>query len=131
MGRQRRQRLQDNIRHFYKELTGHPKWSEYEQLGILTVPSGNGWKAGPFQSPIVPLVTRVGKSKNLGDKLKKARYWVNVVHYPAVPIDKERARLSLHADNTSEQIENVVKVIMKWAAEQYDCLLENSSTAKL
>ncbi|KAL1998370.1 hypothetical protein VTN02DRAFT_6329 [Thermoascus thermophilus] len=130
-GEMRRQRLQDNIRHFYKELTGHPMWSKYERSGILTIPSIKGSKAEPFQSPIVALVTRVGKGKSLGDKLKKAGYWVNVVYYPIVPIDKERARLSLHADNTSEQIENVVKVIVKWAAEQYDCLLENSSTAKL
>ncbi|KAH8805394.1 pyridoxal phosphate-dependent transferase [Xylogone sp. PMI_703] len=114
-GDMRRKRLYSNIQLFYETLITNPRWSECEKLGIITAPTSNGWEHGSFLSPIVPLVTAVGKAKELGRTLKESGYWVIAVYYPVVPVELERVRLSIHADNTSEQIQGVVKVIMEWA----------------
>jgi len=93
-------------------------------MGILSLNSGNGWRNGPFQSPVVPLVTKPGDGEALAAKLIQAGYWVNVVYYPVVPKDKERVRLSLHSDNDLKQIKGIVALIMEWAMERHENLLK-------
>lgn len=56
----------------------------------------------------------------MGDQLKEAKFWVNVVRYPLVPKYESRVRLVMHADNTPKQIRGVVAVLWKWADEQID-----------
>ncbi|KAJ6113864.1 hypothetical protein N7523_007181 [Penicillium sp. IBT 18751x] len=114
-GDERRNRLQNNIRLFYEKLTGHPEWAKSTFGGILSLPTEKTWHMGPFQAPIIPLVTELGQAASLAQRLQSAGYQVNPVFYPIVPSSKERVRLVMHADNTAAQIEEVVDLIMDWS----------------
>ncbi|GFF62458.1 8-amino-7-oxononanoate synthase [Aspergillus udagawae] len=116
-GEDRRIRLQNNIRRFHEGLTNHPEWPKFTQAGILRLPTEQTWGDGCFSAPIIPIITSVGQSAGLAEKLQEAGYWVNPVRYPIVPRDKERVRIVVHADNTDEQIDEVVDLIMIWARE--------------
>ncbi|KAL4897488.1 class II aminotransferase/8-amino-7-oxononanoate synthase [Aspergillus ambiguus] len=117
-GKNRRRRLQENVRHFYHRLTSHAKWPEVKRKGILYLPTEKSWGSGPFQSPIVPIVPRPGLAVDLGKHLEAAKYWVNTVHYPIVPKNMDRIRIVLHTDNDIRQIDHVVELIMEWAMKQ-------------
>jgi 8-amino-7-oxononanoate synthase len=47
--------------------------------------------------------------------MHRAKFWANPVRYPIVPKGMDRVRISIHVDNTREQIEDVIEVIMEWA----------------
>lgn len=68
-----------------------------------------------LQSPIIPLVTPPNESTELAGHMHRAKFWANPVMYPIVPKGMDRVRISIHADNTREQIEDVIEVIMEWA----------------
>ena len=115
---QRRGRLQQNIGYFYWTLTRHPRWEEMKQRGILYLPTERIWDTGPFKSPIVPVITKAGQAGNLCKSLRRARFWVNSVEFPSVPKGTGRVRLMIHADNTQEEMDGVIHLIMKWAADR-------------
>ncbi|RAL04306.1 aminotransferase class I/II-fold pyridoxal phosphate-dependent enzyme [Aspergillus ibericus CBS 121593] len=117
-GRKRRSRLQQNIWYFYWTLTRHPRWEEIKQRGILYLPTEKTWYTRSFKSPIVPVITKAGQANNLCKMLRRARYWVNSVEYPSVPKGTGRVRLMIHADNTREEMDGVIQLIMKWAADR-------------
>ncbi|KAF9884544.1 synthase [Aspergillus nanangensis] len=117
-GENRRRRLQENISRFYRKLTSHAKWSEVKSKGVLYLPTEETWHLGPFQSPIVAVIPQSKLAADLGNYLAESGYWVNTVHFPIVPNDMDRIRIVLHTDNTAEQIDRVVELIMEWAVMQ-------------
>ncbi|KAL5358887.1 class II aminotransferase/8-amino-7-oxononanoate synthase [Aspergillus floccosus] len=117
-GENRRKRLQNNVYRFYQQLTSHPDWPQIKRKGTIYLPTEHTWYLGPFQSPIVPVVPRHDLAVDLGKYLEQAKYWVNTVHYPIVPEKMDRVRIVLHADNTPQQIDHVVELIMQWAKTQ-------------
>ncbi|KGO50477.1 hypothetical protein PEX1_096710 [Penicillium expansum] len=117
-GEKRRRSLQENIRHFQKTLLGHPQWAAVNEKGILYVPNEKSWKSMRSQSPIIPLLTRPAESIELAEHIHQSNFWVNPVRYPIVPKGQDRVRISIHVDNTKEQIEEVIEVIMNWAIER-------------
>ncbi|KAJ5126159.1 hypothetical protein N7448_005470 [Penicillium atrosanguineum] len=118
-GEERRTHLQNNIRHLYEKLTGHPEWAKYVFSGIISLPTEKTWRTGPFRAPIIPLVTELGQAASLAQRLQNAGYQVNPVFYPIVPRSKERVRLVMHADNTAAQIDEVVDLIMNWSRSRF------------
>ncbi|PYH91089.1 class II aminotransferase/8-amino-7-oxononanoate synthase [Aspergillus ellipticus CBS 707.79] len=119
-GHQRRSRLQQNVWYFYWSLTRHPQWDDVKRQGILFVPTEKTWYANPVKSPIIPIVTRPGQAHNLCKQIRQAKYWVNAVEFPSVPKGKGRVRLMIHADNTREEMDRVIQLIMRWAVEQME-----------
>ncbi|GES57739.1 class II aminotransferase/8-amino-7-oxononanoate synthase [Aspergillus terreus] len=103
-GENRRKRLQD--------------WPQVKRKGTIYLPTEDTWYLGPFQSPIVPVVPRPDLAVDLGKYLEQEEYWVNTVHYPIVPNKMDRVRIVLHADNTPEQIDHLVELIVEWATKQ-------------
>ncbi|WKT54103.1 Pyridoxal phosphate-dependent transferase, small domain [Fusarium oxysporum f. sp. vasinfectum] len=66
------------------------------------------------KSPIIPIIAPHGRAATLGKLLSNAKFRVLVVHFPVVPKDKERVRINLHADHTSDQILSLVNLILEW-----------------
>lgn len=66
------------------------------------------------KSPIIPIIAPHGKAATLGKLFSNAKFRVLVVHFPVVPKDKERVRINLHADHTSDQILSLVNLILEW-----------------
>lgn len=66
------------------------------------------------KSPIIPVIAPHGAAALLGQFLCNAKFRVLVVHFPVVPKDKERVRINLHADHTSDQILSLVDLILEW-----------------
>ncbi|OJJ98469.1 hypothetical protein ASPACDRAFT_61979 [Aspergillus aculeatus ATCC 16872] len=114
-GEQRRRRLQQNTRYFERMVTQHKQWDEVSKQGIIQIPGSENWGSGPFETPIFALITPGGEENELADHIRGNGYWVDSVHYPIVPKQLGRVRLTVHADNTKEQIERVVGVFMEWA----------------
>lgn len=71
-----------------------------------------------FQSPIVPVITRIGKAYNLRAWMLREGFSCWAVAYPVVPKGEERLRVMLHSDNSHPQIERFVDVLMQWALDQ-------------
>jgi 8-amino-7-oxononanoate synthase len=70
--------------------------------------------SGTLKSPIIPVIVPYGGATALGKFLGNAEFRVLVVHFPVVPKHKERVRINLHADHTSEQILSLVDLILEW-----------------
>ncbi|OJJ66545.1 hypothetical protein ASPBRDRAFT_137800 [Aspergillus brasiliensis CBS 101740] len=116
-GHMRQERLQKNIWYFYWTLTKHPQWEDVKERNILSLPIEKTWYTRPFKSPIVPIITKPRQAHSLCKRLRRARYWVNSVDYPTVPKGTGRVRLMIHADNTREEMDGVIQLIMNWATE--------------
>ncbi|KAE8349895.1 pyridoxal phosphate-dependent transferase [Aspergillus coremiiformis] len=130
-GEKRRCRLQQNLQHFYQILTTSSWWADAKQGGIFSLPAEKTWRLDPFLSPVVALVMQPGKARQLAQILHRAKYWVNPVNFPLVAKDKNRIRIIVHADNTKNEIETIVCLIMEWAREQMRSVDENAACTKL
>jgi 8-amino-7-oxononanoate synthase len=69
---QRRIRLQNNIRRFHEGLTNHPEWPKFTQAGILRLPTEKPWRDDCFSALIIPIITSVGQSAGLAQKLQES-----------------------------------------------------------
>ncbi|KAI1361742.1 PLP-dependent transferase [Xylaria arbuscula] len=69
----------------------------------------------PSSSPIIPLFTNYPKS--LARYCQRSGFMVRPIVAPTVPLGQERIRICLHATNTTEQIDNLCRVIETWARE--------------
>ncbi|KAL4877805.1 pyridoxal phosphate-dependent transferase [Aspergillus karnatakaensis] len=114
-GERRRHALQQNIHTFYHLLTTSKTWSLARRKNVIYMPMEETWERQPFLSPIVGLITTdCEKVGVLADRLADHRYFTNVVHSPLVPKGMDRIRLMIHANNTKEQIRDVVRLIVEW-----------------
>ncbi|GAB1213879.1 hypothetical protein ATERTT37_003032 [Aspergillus terreus] len=100
------------------DIIGSEEGENVKRKGTIYLPTEDTWHVGPFRSPIVPVVPRPDLAVDLGKYLEQEKYWVNTVHYPIVPNKMDRVRIVLHADNTPEQIDHLVELIMEWATKQ-------------
>jgi 8-amino-7-oxononanoate synthase len=71
-----------------------------------------------FLAPIIPFVTKNGKSIDLRDSLRRKGFLVHASQFPAVPRDSERVRIVIHEDNTETQMTALVSAIMEWSSHQ-------------
>ncbi|PYH47075.1 aminotransferase class I/II-fold pyridoxal phosphate-dependent enzyme [Aspergillus saccharolyticus JOP 1030-1] len=114
-GEKRRRRLQENTRYFQHMVTQHEQWAAVRDKGVIRIPGAEDWGSTSFETPIFALITPPGEENELADHIRGNGYWVDAVHYPIVPKQLGRVRLTVHADNTKAQIEGVVGVFMEWA----------------
>jgi 8-amino-7-oxononanoate synthase len=70
-----------------------------------------------FISPIIPMLTKVGLSHSLEDRLADCGFFSLEVGYPVVAKEKERVRVIMHADNSEHEVDSLVDVIVNWAAD--------------
>ncbi|CCT67968.1 related to LCB2-serine C-palmitoyltransferase subunit [Fusarium fujikuroi IMI 58289] len=111
-GERRRDVVQSNIDLFYDAIKKHVSWPECQHLGIITIPMKP--ETNTVKSPIIPVIAPHGAAAILGQFLCNAKFRVLVVHFPVVPKDKERVRINLHADHTSDQTLSLVDLILEW-----------------
>ena len=52
----------------------------------------------------------------LSEYLRGLGYAARPIPYPAVPRGKERVRIVMHAGNTEEEIEELIKNLLHWAS---------------
>ncbi|MDQ4074586.1 MAG: pyridoxal phosphate-dependent aminotransferase family protein [Thermoproteota archaeon] len=92
------QQLYSNIDHFYKIL------NEYKIFDIDKL----------RYSPIIPIITgSEKKTLNISMDLMKRGFYVQAIRYPTVKKDKARLRISLSANHTHQQIENMLSEFIK------------------
>jgi 8-amino-7-oxononanoate synthase len=104
--------VQSNITLFYNAVSKHAAWPSCQHLGIIAIPMKPA--SDTLKSPIIPIIAPHGGAAALGQFLSNAKFRVLAVHFPVVPKDKERVRINLHADHTSDQILSLVDLLLKW-----------------
>ncbi|KAK0444618.1 aminotransferase [Desarmillaria tabescens] len=67
----------------------------------------------PLVSPIFPLLT--SQSLNLAKYLNSKGYAAQVIPFPVVPRGQERVRVVIHAENTRNDIDTFVAILLDWA----------------
>jgi 8-amino-7-oxononanoate synthase len=68
------------------------------------------WQKQPSQTPVqVVLIPGNSAAKKLANNLQQAGFDVRAILYPTVPRQKERLRIVLHAFNTVDEVNNLVK----------------------
>lgn len=63
-------------------------------------------------SPIISL--RTSRPRQLASACQQAGYIVRAIMPPTIPKGKERVRVCLHAGNTEEEIDGLVRTIQAW-----------------
>ena len=80
-----------------------------------------------YELPVMPSNTAIqpillgssARAVAVSAHLKAHNFWVSAIRPPTVPVNKARLRVSLSANHTAEQIENLVKAI-RGAVDSYD-----------
>ncbi|KAK3984266.1 putative aminotransferase [Cladorrhinum sp. PSN332] len=120
-------RLQSIIRFFYTALMSHPGWEHAVETGLLSVPLAQDWESRPFLTHIIPLWTRQKYTHWLNFHLLFAGFYLFHVEHPVVPHGQSRLKLTLHADNTEEQVQGLVDALYEWIDEMEE--IEESTPA--
>src|SRR5262245_15427244 len=91
---QRRDRLWENQRYFVKRM------------------ARTGYHLVSTQTPIVPiLIGEESTAENLAAALRTERIHVDVIKFPAVPVNGARLRVQLNAGHTFGQIDQLVELL--------------------
>lgn len=117
---QRRDQLRANTRLFHQLMLCHFDRRRVVTAGVLRIPSVEAEKEENLDVPIIPLITRLGECTVLQQRLKENGFRTHAVRYPAVPLNAERVRFMMHADNTTAQIRRFVDVLFQWAVERLE-----------
>ncbi|XXH05282.1 hypothetical protein Hte_011707 [Hypoxylon texense] len=59
------EKVQSNVKHFFRSITDTPIWEEATNAGILSIPLMDDWEEREFQTQIVPVRTQQGQEKLL------------------------------------------------------------------
>ncbi|KAJ6522741.1 pyridoxal phosphate-dependent transferase [Mycena capillaripes] len=86
--------------HFYRPLS-----NDVDSLPTTTLPTA-----------IIPLVTPY--ALELSAHLREAGIHAQSVVFPAVPMGKQRVRVSVSADKTREDVDRFIKATMEWARKK-------------
>lgn len=100
-------------------MFSHPLWEKCSQAGILGLPASVGYEKRDLLVQIVPVWTQSIQNIHLAFHLLQANISAFPVSYPVVPKGEGRVRLVIHAINTHEEIDYLVKTIFMWAEETY------------
>ncbi|KAJ2994317.1 hypothetical protein NUW58_g1586 [Xylaria curta] len=111
------ERIQDLAKVFFEVLTSHPTWPTAQGRGLLSVPLADGWEDRRFLSHIIPILTRPQYTCWLHFHLLAESFCVFPVEYPTVPLGKGRLRVTLHASNSVEQVEQFINAVFSWIEE--------------
>lgn len=114
---QAQENVQSLVRSFFETLTSHPLWPVAHEKGLLSVPSSDGWEERPIFSHIVAIWTRQKYLYWLYIHLLSASVSVLPVKHPIVPIGESRIRVTVHAGNTTAQVERLVEQVFVWVEE--------------
>ncbi|KAL8700019.1 MAG: hypothetical protein Q9224_001158 [Gallowayella concinna] len=119
------------VRYFLDAMASNPAWQKAEKQGIVSVLVNYDWKQKPPVSHIVPIRTRPRYSYWLAFHLAFKDFSAYPVEYPIIPKGQSRVRLAFHANNTKEQIDDLVSAICSWAQEMAEIELGHGDASKV
>lgn len=119
------------MRYFFEGIASNSAWQEAVNHGILSVPLSYDWKQKPFVSHIVPISTRPRYSYWLVFHLAFRKLSAYPVQYPIIPKGQSRVRLTFHAHNTKEQIDELISAICDWAQEMVGIELQQGDVDRI
>ncbi|KAI6083377.1 8-amino-7-oxononanoate synthase [Hypoxylon rubiginosum] len=123
------EKVQSNVKHFFRSITATSIWEEATNAGILSIPLLDDWEEREFQTQIVPVRTQPGQEKLLFLHLLTNDINAYPMSYPVVPKGESRIRLIFHAHNTTEQIDKLAATICDWARDMLDVKSGKSAVA--
>ncbi|KAG8809805.1 hypothetical protein FRC17_003237 [Serendipita sp. 399] len=97
------ERLQSLARYFLQRFAAHRFAPELVRLP---------WSKTTLATPIVPLLSPYAKPMAL--YLRERGFLVRPITHPTVPKGRDRVRVCLHASNTEDQIDALLKSIQCW-----------------
>jgi 8-amino-7-oxononanoate synthase len=56
--KQAQERIQINVKYFFRQMTTDPVWEDALDVGLLSCPLTEDWEQRPYHSHIVPIRTR-------------------------------------------------------------------------
>ncbi|KAL8881850.1 MAG: hypothetical protein Q9198_001029 [Flavoplaca austrocitrina] len=118
--REAQERVQTNVKYFFRQLTNDPVWEDALDAGLLSCPLTEDWEQRPYHSHIVPIRTRPRHEQYLFFHLSLSGMNAYNISYPVVPKGSTRIRLVFHAHNTEQELDKAVAAICSWAAEMLD-----------
>ena len=118
--KQAQERIQTNVKYFFRQLTNDPVWEDALDAGLLSCPLTEDWEQRPYHSHIVPIRTRPRHEQYLFFHLSLSGMNAYNISYPVVPKGSSRIRLVFHAHNTEQELDKAVAAICSWAAEMLD-----------
>ncbi|PFH61327.1 hypothetical protein XA68_17629 [Ophiocordyceps unilateralis] len=121
-GQRLRQQLQNRVRMFHEFVTRHPHWNAVKRSGVLSIPTLNSKNVDEFHCPVVPLITSTGLCRSLQEESLQHGFLTHGLHFPVVPRTGERVRLVIHAGNTTEELHNLVNMLMAWASKKVSAI---------
>lgn len=86
----------------------------------MSIPAGDCYAEKALVTQIVPIWTRSRDNHHLAAHLHYANLTAWPVDYPVVPKEQGRVRLEFHSDNTIDQVDALIRVIMEWAGEMLE-----------
>ncbi|KAL8728512.1 MAG: hypothetical protein Q9166_005334 [cf. Caloplaca sp. 2 TL-2023] len=128
---QAQENIQVLVRYFLDAVASNPAWQKAEKQGIVSVLVNYDWKQKPPVSHIVPIRTRPRYSYWLVFHLAFKDFSVYPVEYPIISKGQSRVRLAFHANNTKEQINDLVSAICSWAQEMAEIELGQGDVGKI
>ncbi|KAL1861071.1 hypothetical protein Plec18170_001586 [Paecilomyces lecythidis] len=115
LGLTRQNCIQPLVKYFFKNILAHPTYYRAEAAGILSIPLAKDWEQRQFLTHIVPINHRGLENHLLSAHCHFAGYCVWPIDYPVVPKGQGRTRVIFHADNTFQQVQHLIWLIMEWA----------------
>ncbi|KAL9587621.1 MAG: hypothetical protein Q9203_003438 [Teloschistes exilis] len=119
------------VKYFLDAIASNPVWQKAERQGIASVLVNYDWEQKPPVSHIVPIRTRPRYSYWLVFHLAFQGFITYPVEYPIIPKGESRVRLAFHANNTKEQIDDLVPAICSWAQEMVEIELGQGDVSKI
>lgn len=126
--KQAQERIQTNVKYFFRQLTNDPVWEDAVDADLLSCPLTEDWEQRPHHSHIVPIRTRPRHEQYLFFHLSMAGMNAYNISYPVVPKGSSRIRMVFHAHNTEQELDKAVEAICSWAAEMLDIEEGNSGS---
>lgn len=111
----RQAKVFSNVKYFHQKLFEQSVYKQAREKDIIFIEGTEEWDDNKQHSHIVGLRGREGENQVLSFHLLMAGICAWPISYPVVPKGKGRIRMIFHANNTEEQIDYLVSVLMDFA----------------
>lgn len=112
--------MQRLVKYFLSTLIEDPRWQDAMDEGLIAVPLAEDWEERSFHSHIVAIKINGGHEFSLFAHLAMANMQAYPISYPTVPKGTGLVRCLIHAHNTTEDLDCLIKTIGDWVEETID-----------